>query len=345
MTALPNRIADVEELDLLLSEPPAYVVEALRGLEGDLLVLGVGGKMGPTLARMAVRASAAAGRRRRVIGVARFSESGLEDRLRAWGVDTIRGDLLDRGTLAKLPDAPLVVSMAARKFGSSTDAGLTWAMNVYQHALVMERFAGSRVVAFSTGNVYPLVPIGSGGSCEEQPLGPVGEYAQSALGRERIYEYFSRLHGTPTALIRLNYACELRYGVLVDIATKVARGEPLDVTMGHVNVIWQGDANAMSLAALAEAQSPPWLLNVAGPETLSVRQVAEEFGRLLDRAPVLSGAEADSALLSNGRRGHQRFGYPSVPVGQLIAWIADWVARGGPTLSKPTHFETRDGQF
>jgi nucleoside-diphosphate-sugar epimerase len=343
--SLADSIRDVEHLEDLLSEPSAGAVEALARLPGDLVLLGVGGKMGPTLARMARRASDAAGGRRRVFGVARFSSPGLADRLQAHGVEPVRCDLLDPGQLDRLPDADNVVALLGMKFGATGQEALTWAMNSHLPAVVCARYRKARVVAFSTGNVYGLSPVHLGGALETDPPRPAGEYAISCLGRERMYEYFSRTWGMPMALLRLNYACELRYGVLVDIARKVQAGEPIDLTMGHLNAIWQGDANAMALCAFAQLSSPPTVLNLAGPELLSVRRVAEEFGRLLGRPVAFCGAEAADALLSNAQRAHARFGYPSVPVGRLIGWVADWVRRGGASLDRPTHFEVRDGKF
>jgi NAD dependent epimerase/dehydratase family len=340
-----SAIRDEEHLEDLLSEPSPGAVEALGRLEGDLVVLGVGGKMGPTLARMARRASDAAGVRRRVVGVARFSTSGLEGRLQSWGVETVHCDLLEPDQVEALPAAPNVVVMTGMKFGATGQGALTWAMNCHVPALVCGKYRGSRVVAFSTGNVYGLTPVALGGSREDDPLNPAGEYACSAVGRERMYEYFSRRDGTPMALLRLNYAVEMRYGVLVDLASKVLSGEPIDLAMGHVNVIWQGDANALALCAFDHLATPPRVLNLAGPELLSVRRVTEEFGRLLGKEPVLTGQEAPDALLSNGQLGHRLLGYPRVPVGQVIAWVADWVQRGGSLLGKPTHFENREGRF
>jgi hypothetical protein len=340
-----SAIHSVEELEDLLSEPTPGVIDTLGRLEGDILLLGVGGKMGPTLARMAKRASDAAGVRRQVIGVSRFSSGELEHQLQAQGIQTIRCDLLDPAQLARLPDAPLVVFMTGMKFGSTGQEALTWAMNSYLPGMVSQRYQRSRLVAFSTGNVYGMTPITLGGSLESDPLNPVGEYAQSCLGRERIFEHFSRSLGTPMALLRLNYATELRYGVLLDLAQRVHRGEVIDLAMGAFNVIWQADANAMSLRAFEHVSSPPLVLNVAGPELLSVRRVSEQFGRLLGKAVSFRGNEAGDALLSNGQLGHRLFGYPRVGVQQMQQWIADWVQRGGASLGKPTHFEVRDGQF
>jgi nucleoside-diphosphate-sugar epimerase len=342
---LPPSLVDETALDGLLSEPSPQAIEALSRLDGDILLLGVGGKMGPTLARMARRASDEAGVKRRVIGASRFSNPAHEEWLRTHGVETARCDLLDAHQLGALPDAANVVFMTGMKFGSTGQEALTWAMNVHLPALVAQRFRNSRLVAFSTGNVYGLSPVHLGGSREDDALRPVGEYAMSCLGRERMLEHFSRTLGVPTAILRLNYATEMRYGVLVDVARRVWEGQPVGLSMGHFNALWQGDANAMALCSFSQVASPPFVVNLAGPETLSVRRVAEEFGRLLGRTVTFEGEESPDALLSNGQLGHQLYGYPRVSVRQMMLWAADWVKRGGPSLGKPTHFESRDGQF
>jgi len=342
---LPAAIRDPPHLEELLSEPSAAAIDAMRRVTGDVIVLGVGGKMGPSLARMARRAADAAGSARRVIGVARFSAAGLQGTLESHGVETSRCDLLDEHALARLPDAPNVIFMAGRKFGSTGDEASTWAMNAHLPALVSRRYTKSRIVVFSTGNVYGLTANGHGGSREEDSPNPAGEYAMSCLGRERLFEYFSRTQGTPVATLRLNYAAEMRYGVLADLARRVFRREPIDVTMGYVNVIWQGDANAMALAALARAASPPLIVNVAGAEELSVRTICTELGRLLAVDVSFTGREAGDALLSNGAVGRRLLGEPRVDAGRLLSWTADWIRRGGGSLDKPTHFESRTGRF
>jgi nucleoside-diphosphate-sugar epimerase len=342
---LPVAIRDVEHLDELLSEPTPAAIDAVARADGDLIVLGVAGKMGPTLARMARRAMDAAGVERRVIGVARFSSPDQQRALEVGGVETIRCDLLDESAVAALPDASNIVYMAGRKFGSTGDEALTWALNTHLPAVVCRRYRTSRIVAFSTGNVYGLTPHGRGGSREEEAPAPIGEYAMSCLGRERMFEYFSRAHGTPVAIARLNYAAEMRYGVLVDLAHRVSCGEPIDLSMGYFNVIWQGDANAMALAALGRASTPPAVINIAGPEELSVRHVSTEIARRLGVEPRFTGVEAEDALLSNGARGWQLLGHPRVDALQLLEWTVDWVRRGGATLGKPTHLESRAGRF
>ncbi len=347
MAMNPLAIRTEAELEDLLSEPTPGVIETLAKLPGDIVFLGVAGKMGPSLARMAKRASDAAGIRRRIIGVARFS-SGGEAALQRHGIETIRCDLLgdlDESAVARLPDADNVVFMTGRKFGSTGDEPLTWAMNCWLPGVVCRRYRSSRIAAFSTGNVYGLSPVASGGSRETDPPRPVGEYALSALGRERIFQHFSRALGIPTAIIRLNYACDLRYGVLVDLARRILAGEPIDLGMGHFNTIWQGDANAMSLRAFAHTASPPWIVNVTGPELLSVRSVCEELSRRLHRPVHLTGTESDTALLSDARIGLKTLGPLRVTAEQLIARVCEWLLQGGKTLDKPTHFESRDGRF
>jgi nucleoside-diphosphate-sugar epimerase len=340
-----RKIADIEQLDDLLSEPSDAAIEALARLPGDLVILGVAGKMGPTLARMAQRASERAGVQRRVIGVARFTDPALESRLQRWGIETIRCDLLDGAQLARLPEVPNVVYMTGMKFGATGNESLTWAMNCWLPGTVCQKFCHARIAAFSTGNVYGLTSVALGGSVESDPRSATGDYAMSCVGRERIFEHFSRALAIPMTILRLNYATEMRYGVLVDLAQRVLAGHPIDLAMGHLNAIWQADANAMALASLGRAASPPLVVNIAGPELLSVRRVAQEFARLFDLPLRLHGSESADAFLSNGQVGHRLFGYPRVCAGQMIHWIADWLLRGGETLGKPTHFEVRDGKF
>jgi nucleoside-diphosphate-sugar epimerase len=340
-----NSIRDVADLEELLSEPTEAAMQALDSLDGDVVILGVGGKMGPTLARMVKRASDASGNSRRVIGVSRFSSSRLEQQLEAWGVETMRCDLLDRESLAKLPEAANVIYMAGMKFGSTGQESLTWAMNSFLPGMVCERYPKSRIAVFSTGNVYGLTPVSGGGSREEDLPEPVGEYAMSCLGRERICEHFSRKFHAKMSVIRLNYATELRYGVLVDIAQRVFAGQAVSLSMGYLNAIWQGDASAISLQALARASDPPLVINIAGPELLSVRRIAEEFGERWHKPVNFTGVESEDALLSNAQKARELFGRPRVSAEQMMTWIADWVERGGETLAKPTHFEERAGRF
>ncbi|WP_435016445.1 NAD-dependent epimerase/dehydratase family protein [Tundrisphaera sp. TA3] len=338
-------IRDVEHLEDLLSEPAPGLVEAMARIRGDILILGVSGKMGPTLARQARRASDLAGVSRRIVGVARFGSGDQAARLEAHGVEAIRCDLLDPDQIQALPEMPNVIYLAGMKFGTTGQEAMTWAINTFLPGQVCRKFRRSRIVALSTGNVYGLSPADGPGSRETDRPDPRGEYAMSCLGRERIFEHFSRSLGIPVALIRLNYATEMRYGVLVDLARAVAAGEPIGLAMGRLNAIWQADANAMVLRALEHAESPPLVLNVTGPENLGVREVARRFGSLIGREPIFRGTEAADALLSDAGKAISLFGPPRVDADRMIGWIADWVRRGGPSLDKPTHFEVRDGQF
>jgi NAD dependent epimerase/dehydratase family len=345
-TQLPETIRDIDQLDRLLSTPTEGVIETFARLDGDVIVLGVAGKMGPTLAWMARRAFDAAGRHdRRVVGVARFTNPATELWLRDRGVETIRCNLLEPDALEQLPEMPNVVSMFAMKFGSTGQEHQTWAMNSFLPGLVALKYRRSRIVAFSTGNVYGLTPVSRGGSMESDTPRPVGEYAMSCLGRERILEHFSSAMGIPMALIRLNYAVEMRYGVLVDLARKVLAGKPIDLSMGYFNVIWQADANAIALRAFDHVAAPPVVLNVTGPETLDVRQVAERFAERFRLPLDLQGREAPDALLSDATLCRRLFGPPQLDARRLIEMTADWLEGGGQTLDKPTHFESRDGRF
>jgi len=339
--SLPARFESVEQLEDVMTAPSAALAADLARVPGDLLVLGVGGKMGPTLARLARRAAPG----KRVVGVARFSAAAARASLERHGVECIAADLLDRDALARLPRLPNVVFMAGRKFGSTGAESLTWAMNVHVPALVAEAFKGSRIVAFSTACVYPYVPVAGGGATEDTPATPPpGEYASSCVGRERMFEHFSRMHGTPGRIIRLSYAIDMRYGVLHDVARKVLGREPIDLSTGHVNVIWQGDANAQALRALAHCTTPAAALNVSGPQA-SIRALALAFGERFGVAPVFAGREADTAWLVNTAAAQALFGPPAVPLATLVDWTADWVARGGATLGKDTHYDARDGRY
>ncbi len=342
---MPQQIESEPQLEDLLSAPSSEDVGFFRQLEGDLIILGVGGKMGPSLARRAARANQAAGASRRIIGVSRFTTPSIEEFLQSSGIETIHADLLDRRAVAALPDAPNIIFMAGRKFGSAGAESLTWAMNAYVPALVAERYARSRIVVFSSGGVYPFTRVESGGATEQTAAHPLGEYAASVLARERIFEHFSRAGGTPVTLLRLNYAVDLRYGVLLDVASKVFAGEPIGLSMGYVNVIWQGDANSAAIRCLALAKSPPFILNLTGPDTISVRSLALHFGEIFEKEPVFEGQESPDALLSNTSIYRHLFGSPSVSVMQLVEWTAQWILLNGRTLNKPTHFEIRDGIF
>ncbi|MFL5620960.1 MAG: NAD-dependent epimerase/dehydratase family protein [Gemmatimonadaceae bacterium] len=333
---------DEDELEERLSRPTPALTAALTAAPGDIIVLGAGGKMGPSLARMARRADPL----RRVIAVSRWTNRQAAEALEAHGVETISADLLSPRELAALPDAPNVVFMAGQKFGTTGTPTATWAMNAAVPAFVAERFAGTRTVVFSTGNVYPLTPPTRGGSRESDPLAPVGEYAFSCLARERIFGAAAVRHHTPVAIVRLNYAHDLRYGVLTDLALRVVRGDPIDLAMGYVNVIWQGDANAFALAALAKAVAPePFVVNVVGPETHRVADLGRALGERFGVEPVLAGTEGTDALLSDASRMRELLDHSLVPVGTLLDWVAAWVRAGGPLLGKPTGFERRDGRF
>jgi nucleoside-diphosphate-sugar epimerase len=339
---LPQRFENVAALEDFMTEPTPVLVDDLASVPGDILVLGAAGKMGPTLARMAKRAAPG----KHIVGVARFSDPVAKAALDTAGVETIACDLLDRDAVARLPQLDNIVFMAAMKFGATGNAALTWAMNVHVPTIVAETFPAARIVAFSTGCVYPFVPVVSGGATEEVPaVPPPGDYANSCVGRERMFEHFSARHGTPGRIVRLNYAIDMRYGVLHDVATKVRDGAEIDLSMGHVNVIWQGDANAVALRCLARATTPITPINVTGQETISVRWLAHEFGQRFGRAPKLTGTEADAGWLNNAARMVAEFGSPRVPLPRMIDWTADWLMRSGASHGKPTHYEVRDGRF
>jgi len=337
----PARFDSVEHLEEVMTAPSPALVDALRGVPGDLLVLGVGGKMGPTLARLAKRAAPT----KRVIGVARFSEPGLRQSLQRHGIECIAADLLAREQLAALPDAPNVVFMAGRKFGSTGSEWLTWAMNAHVPALVAERYARSRIVAFSTACVYPFVDVHGAGAPESSALTPPsGEYANSCVARERMFQHFSHAFGTPGRLIRLSYAIDMRYGVLHDLARKLIERQPIDLTMGHANIIWQGDANDWALRALAHCTAPTSGLNVSGPPQ-RIRDLAQALAQRLGVQPLFTGSEATTAWLVDIAEAQRLFGAPAVPLAAMLDWSADWVSRGLSSLNKPTHYEARDGRY
>ncbi len=340
--SLPSRFDSVEQLEDFMTSPGDALVRDLATLEGDILVLGVAGKMGPTLARLAKRAAP----RKRVVGVARFSEPGLRTSLEASGIETVACDLLDEAQVEKLPRLANVVFMAGRKFGSSGNIPMTWAMNVHVPAVVAQVFRASRIVAFSTGCVYPFVAVDGGGATEDvAPLPPSGDYATSCVGRERMFEHFSARYATPGRLVRLNYAIDMRYGVLHDVARKVFTGEVIDLAMGHVNVIWQGDANAIALRCLAHCTTPTSAINVTGPDTVSVRWLANAFADRFHTTPRFINLEAQTGWINNAARMVAEFGAPRVPLSAMIDWTADWLQRGGRSLDKPTHYDVRDGQY
>lgn len=342
---LPNLVYTEAELDAVMTRPTGTLTEFVRTLAGPLLVLGAGGKMGPSLCVQVRRAAEEARHPLDVVAVSRFTHASTRAWLEARGVQTHACDLLDRRALRGLPDAGHVIYLVGLKFGTRQDPARTWAVNTLIPAYVAERYAGARIAALSTGNIYPLVPVDGGGSVETDAPAPVGEYANACLARERLFTFFSERDGTPVVLIRLNYAVSLRYGVLVDLARKIHAGVPVEVTMGYLNCIWQGDANAMIVRALALAETPPRPLNLTGPETLSVRDLAHRLGALMDRPVQIAGAEAETALLSNPAVAVAALGPPATPLDAILRWTAHWIQHGGPTLGKPTHFEARDGKF
>lgn len=334
-------VMDENHLEDLLSEPTEDTRKAVAALTGDIAVLGAGGKMGPTLAMMLAKASSG----RKIYAVSRFSNQAVRSRIEQGGVTTVEADLLDESIYEKLPDAENVFYMAGMKFGASGNQPLTWAMNGYMPALAARHFRASRIVVFSTGNVYPLADVTSRGASEKTPPEPIGEYAQSCLGRERMFEYFSQLHNTPVTLVRLNYANEPRYGIIVDLTLKILNDEPIDLTMGAVNLIWQRDANDYIIRAITLAKSPPAVLNVAGPDTVPIRRLAGLIAQTLGRKPRFCSKEAESALLSDASHCMSTFGFPQTSLEQMVSTIANWVASGKKILNKPTKYGVRNGKF
>ena len=338
----PEAFKNEAHLEDFMSTPSQALVDDLAEIEGDILILGVAGKMGPTLARMAKRAAP----EKRILGVSRFTEPGLREKLETWGVETHICDLLDRAAVQEIPKLPNVIYMAGKKFGTEGAEDFTWAMNTYAPSLVGEAFPDSRVVFFSTILVYPFTNVLHQGSVESAPpYAPPGEYANSCVGRERIFEYFARKNDMPVCTLRLAYSIDMRYGVLHEVATKVYRGEPIDLTTGHASVIWQGDANSLAIRALRHCAVPARPLIISGPETMSIRAAARSIGSQLGKEPVFEGEEAATCCVVNAGHTMDVFGYPMVPVERMVTWIADWVSRDGLSWNKPCHYETRDGMF
>ena len=338
-------MTDLKKLEEQTQAPSPALIRDMKKLEGDLMLLGAGGKMGPSLAVLAKKALEQAGKDNAVIGVSRFSDVAVQQNLEAQGIQTIKADLLDEAQLAGLPEAENVLYMAGTKFGTTGRESFTWAMNAYLPGRVAKKFRNSRIVVFSTGNIYPFVAVISGGATEDTTPDPVGEYAQSCLGRERMFEHFSQKYQTPCLIYRLNYAIDFRYGVLQEIGRSVLEEREIDLSSGHVNVIWQGDANEYALRCLHLCQSPAYKLNITGPETVSVRWAAQEFGKLLDKKPILVGEEQSTALLNNATLVHQLLDYPKVSLREMIRLLSVWLSSGGETINKPTHFQERKGNY
>ncbi|MGQ0601902.1 MAG: NAD-dependent epimerase/dehydratase family protein [Anaerolineales bacterium] len=339
--SLPTHFEDVKSLEEFMSRPSATLISDLARIEGDILILGAGGKMGPTLARMARRAAP----NKNIVAVARFSESGLPDRLKAHDIECLKADLLDRSAIEALPKLPNVIYMAGQKFGTSSNASQTWAMNVAVPFMVAEAFRASRLVVFSTGCVYPYMDVNGPGASEDTPtIPPSGDYANSCVGRERMFEYASRKYSTAGRFVRLSYAIDMRYGVLFDIAHNVLAGQPQDLSMSQVNVIWQGEANEQSLRLLTHCTAPISGINITGPR-VSVRWLAEQFGQRFGRRPVFSGAEAGTAWVFDISLSQRLLGPTQIGIETMLDWVTHWVASGNPSLGKPTHFDTRDGRY
>jgi len=326
-------------------KPSRRLVDDITRIESDILILGAGGKMGPAMAQLAQDAINEANIQKKVIAVSRFSDNSVPEKLNSFGIETIKADLLNDSDLEKLPEIPNIIYLAGHKFGTTGNESYTWIMNSYLPGKVAEKFQKSNLVVFSSGNVYPLSPVVNGGMTEDMPASPIGEYAQSCLGRERIFEYFSRKNNTPMFIYRLNYANDVTYGVLLEIAKSVKEEREIDLSMGDVNVIWQGDANEIAIRALLHCSIPPKVVNVTGPETISVRWIANEFGKQLNKTPKFIGSESSDALLSNAAECFKIFSYPNVSLKQMIELIGSWVEEGGKTINKPTHFQERKGEF
>jgi nucleoside-diphosphate-sugar epimerase len=338
-------VKTIAELEEQLSRPTKRLIADMKKIKGDIMILGLGGKMGPTLAKLAKNAIDAVGISKKVMGASRFSDEDLFQELTDFGIECIKCDLLEDKSLMQLPDVENIIYMAGNKFGTSGNEHFTWAMNAYLPGRVSEKYKNSKIVVFSTGNVYPFMPIESGGATEDVKPSPIGEYAQSCLGRERVFEHFSVKNGTEMLLYRLNYALDLRYGVLLEVAKAVNDQKPIDLSMGYANVIWQGDANEYAIRSLLHCESPAKKLNITGPETISIQRLAEEFGTLLNKKPLFKNQPTETALLNNSKQAFQLFGEPSTKLEKMIQGTADWIQIGGKQLNKPTYFQERKGNF
>ncbi|MEQ6120863.1 epimerase [Reichenbachiella sp. MALMAid0571] len=340
-----KKINNVEELEDQLAHPTPELINDLVKIDGDIMILGLGGKMGPSLAKLAVNAIREGGLKKKVIGASRFSNKKLRDELEGNGIETIAGDLLDEDFLKSLPECKNVIYMAGNKFGTAGNEHFTWAMNAYLPGRVAEKYKNSRIVVFSSGNIYPFMPTDSKGANESVKPDPIGEYAQSCLGRERIFEHFSIKNQTPMLIYRLNYAVDLRYGVLFEVAKSVFNEKPIDITTGYANVIWQGDANSFAISSLLHCSTPAKLLNITGPEVISIEWLAKRFGELMGKPVRFTGESEPTTLLNDASHSFELFGKPKVALDKVIEWTADWVMSGGEDLGKPTHFQERKGNF
>ncbi|MCE7057697.1 epimerase [Algoriphagus sp. AGSA1] len=336
---------NLRELENELTVPSEALIADMARIEGDIMLLGIGGKMGPSMGKLAVDAIKAAGLEKRVYGVSRFSDAGAMKSLQEAGVETISCDLLNDGELQKLPQVQNIVYLAGHKFGTTGNEDFTWAMNAYLPGRVSEKFKNSRLVVFSSGNVLPFVPISSGGATEKTAPEPIGEYAQSCLGRERVFEYFSKTNKTPMLIYRLNYAVDFRYGILLEMAKAVFHEKEIDLSTSNVNVIWQKDANEIALRALLHTTAPARLLNVTGPEILSLHWIASEFGTIFKKEPRFINEPVGTALLNNASECHRLFGYPKTTPREMVEITANWLLQGGDDFGKPTHFQQRGGRF
>ena len=338
-------MSELELIEQELFKPSDALINDIKSIDGDIIFLGVGGKMGPSMAKLARLAIDKAGLKKKIIGVSRFSDELARTELESAGIETISADLLNEKELSALPEAANVMYLAGTKFGTTGKEAVTWAMNSYLPGRVAERYKNSKIVAFSTGNVYPFTPVHSGGPSENAIPSPVGEYGQSCLGRERIFQYFSEKNNTPVLIYRLNYAIDVRYGVLLEVAKSVLNEKPIYLTTGNVNVIWQGDANEIALRSFLHCSSPAKILNVTGPETVSIKWLAQQFGILFSKKPQFVNETQRTALLNNASLAHKLFGYPRVTLREMIDLVAAWLKGGGTTINKPTHFQERKGQF